>query len=84
MAQLTTAQQEAVEAIRKEFVEVSELADMLGLGYQYTLKVVTTNKYGLGDASVELNGRKLISRQAAQEAAETRQQAAKEAKATED
>ncbi len=64
---------EAVKLIEENYMNVSEMQDVLKLkSYQYARQFIQTNRYGLGNSTIECMGRTLVSRKAVEEALKVR------------
>jgi hypothetical protein len=65
--------QEAADRLANRFMSVSEVQKALGVGtYQYARQMIFTNRYGLGDATIEIAGRTYVSREAVNAAVKIR------------
>ncbi|MCK9570598.1 hypothetical protein M0R72_16740 [Candidatus Pacearchaeota archaeon] len=63
----------AVKLIEDNYMTVSEMQEILKLkSYQYARQFIQTNRYELGNNTIELTGRTLVSRNAVQRALEIR------------
>jgi hypothetical protein len=69
--------------IESEYMTVAQMRDAMHLkSYQYARQMIVTNRYGLGDATIEVMGRRLVNRAAvtaavARRAARAKAEAAK-------